>query len=187
MKYIHIEEPPVARFLFGNTITAWFWLVVRVYVGWSWLHAGWEKLNSALWVGDQSGKALSGFLQGALSKTGGAHPDVQGWYAAFLQNVVLPHAPAWAHAVAWGEFLVGVALIIGALTGIAAFFGLFMNLNFLLAGTVSVNPILFVLSIGLVLAWRVAGYVGVDRYILPLLGTPWHPGKAFGAKDKIVY
>lgn len=23
------------------------------------------------------------------------------------------------------------------------------------------------------LAWRVAGYYGVDRYLLPLLGTPW--------------
>jgi thiosulfate dehydrogenase [quinone] large subunit len=59
------------------------------------------------------------------------------------------------------------------LTGIAAFFGVFMNLNYLLAGTVSVNPVLGFLGIFLVLAWRVAGYYGVDRYLLPLLGTPW--------------
>ena len=26
------------------------------------------------------------------------------------------------------------------------------------------------------LAWKVAGYYGLDRYVLPLLGTPWHPG-----------
>jgi thiosulfate dehydrogenase (quinone) large subunit len=25
----------------------------------------------------------------------------------------------------------------------------------------------------LILAWRIAGYYGVDRYLLPLLGTPW--------------
>ncbi|HLZ21415.1 MAG TPA: hypothetical protein VKQ30_04755, partial [Ktedonobacterales bacterium] len=55
----------------------------------------------------------------------------------------------------------------------AAFFGLAMNLNYLLAGTVSTNPILGVLALFLILAWRVAGYYGVDRYLLPLLGTPW--------------
>jgi len=70
-------------------------------------------------------------------------------------------------------------LILGALTGIAAFFGLFMNLNFLLAGTVSTNPVLFVLSIGLILGWKISGFIGLDRYLLPLLGTPWKSGKLF--------
>jgi thiosulfate dehydrogenase [quinone] large subunit len=69
--------------------------------------------------------------------------------------------------------IIGVALIIGAFTGIAAFVGLFMNLNYLLAGTVSINPILFVFSIGLILAWRISGYIGVDRFLLPFFGTPW--------------
>jgi thiosulfate dehydrogenase [quinone] large subunit len=48
-----------------------------------------------------------------------------------------------------------------------------MNLNFLLAGTVSVSPVLFFLGILLILAWKNAGYLGVDRYLLPALGTPW--------------
>jgi thiosulfate dehydrogenase [quinone] large subunit len=182
MAQTYIEESPLSHFLFANTKTAWFWLLVRVYVGWQWLHAGYEKMTSDVWVGQNAGKALSGFIQGALHKATGEHPDVQGWYASFLQNVVLPHASAWAHMVAWGEVLVGVALIVGALTGIAAFFGLFMNLNYLLAGTVSINPILFVLSIGLLLAWRVAGFWGVDRYLLPVLGTPWKPGRVFQRK-----
>ncbi len=123
MKYIHIDENPFSRFLFSSTKMAWLWLIVRVYVGWQWLEAGWEKIHNAAWVGPSAGAALSGFVKGALAKTAGAHPDVQGWYASFLQNMVLPHASAWAHAVAWGEVLVGVALVIGALTGIAAFFG----------------------------------------------------------------
>jgi thiosulfate dehydrogenase [quinone] large subunit len=25
----------------------------------------------------------------------------------------------------------------------------------------------------LILAWKNAGYLGVDRYLLPMLGTPW--------------
>lgn len=185
MSYIYIEEPKISKFLFSNTKFAWFWLVVRVYLGWQWLEAGWGKINSPAWVGDSAGGALSGFINGALQKMSGAHPDVQGWYGAFLENVILPNATFWSHVVAWGEFVVGVALILGLLTGIAAFFGLFMNLNFLLAGTVSTNPILFVLAIGIILAWKVAGHVGLDRFLLPRLGTPWSPGRVFSKDSQI--
>jgi thiosulfate dehydrogenase [quinone] large subunit len=51
-----------------------------------------------------------------------------------------------------------------------------MNMSFLLAGSASSNPVLFTLAIGLMLAWKVAGYYGLDRFVLPMLGTPWHPG-----------
>ncbi|HET9918378.1 MAG TPA: DoxX family membrane protein [Ktedonobacteraceae bacterium] len=110
---------------------------------------------------------------GALAQTSGAHPSVQGWFASFLQHFVLPNVPAFAYVVTFGEVLVGLGLIFGVLTGIAAFFGVFMNLNFLLAGAVSINPIIGTLALFLVLAWRVAGFYGLDSYILPLLGTPW--------------
>jgi thiosulfate dehydrogenase [quinone] large subunit len=182
MEKIHIQEPALSKFLFSSTVAAWLWLVVRIYVGWAWLEAGWAKIHNPAWVGSDAGAALTGFINGALGKVGGAHPDVQGWYAAFLKGVVLPNVSTWSHVVAYGEVLVGVGLILGLLTGIAAFFGLFMNLNFLLAGTVSINPILFTLSIGLILAWRIAGYVGLDRYLLPLFGTPWQLGRIFGRK-----
>jgi thiosulfate dehydrogenase [quinone] large subunit len=174
-----IEESPVAKFLFSNTRLAWFWLLVRIYVGWQWLEAGWAKVTSDAWVGAHAGTALTGFLNSALGKVGGAHPDVQSWYGSFIEHAVIPHAHTWSYFVAFGEVAVGVALILGFLTGIAAFFGLFMNLNFLLAGSVSVNPMMFTLSIGLILAWRIAGYLGVDRIVLPLLGTPWWPGRLF--------
>jgi thiosulfate dehydrogenase (quinone) large subunit len=173
MTHTIVEESRLSRFLFSNTKMAWFWLIVRIYVGWEWLQAGWEKVANPAWVGPDAGGALSGFIKGALAKTAGAHPDVSGWYGSFLQNTVLPHANVWSHAVAYGEVLVGAALILGALTGIAAFVGLFMNLNYLMAGTVSINPILFALSIGIVLAWKIAGYYGADRYLLPKLGMPW--------------
>ncbi len=166
MSYIIIEESSLSKFFFSNTKMAWFWLVVRVYVGWEWLQAGIEKVVNPVWVGGDAGGALAGFIKGALSKTSGMHPDVTGWYASFLQTVVLPHVSLWSHMVAYGEVLVGLALIAGVVTGIAAFFGLFMNLNYLLAGTVSTNPILFTLSIGLMLAWKIAGYIGLDRFVM---------------------
>ena len=48
-------------------------------------------------------------------------------------------------------------------------------MSFLLAGSASTNPIMFAMAIGVILAWKVAGYVGVDRWLLPRLGTPWDP------------
>lgn len=175
MRRYAIEESAFSHFFTADTRSAPLWLLVRLYVGWFWLHAGWAKLFNPAWVGENSGAAMTGFVNKALQKTEGLHPDVQGWYASFLETAVLPYPEAWAHAITYGEILVGVALILGFLTGIAAFFGVFMNLNFLLAGTVSMNPILGVLGIGLILAWRVAGHIGIDRYVLPRLHPALRP------------
>lgn len=174
-----IPEPKLAKLFFADTRLAWLWLIIRLYVGWQWLEAGWGKLHSSAWTGDQAGAALTGFINAALLKTAGPHPDVAGWYAAFLKGFVLGHSGGFSHLVAYGEILIGAALILGIFTGIAAFFGAFMNINFLLAGAVSINPVLFILELLLILAWRVAGWIGVDKYLLPALGTPWQPGKIF--------
>lgn len=173
MKQHIIDDSPLAKFLFRHPRAGWIWLIPRLYVGYEWFMAGWTKIHTPVWVGTTAGGPVAGFVNGALQKTAGLHPDVQGWYGYFLEHFVLPHATLWANLVAYGEVLVGIALILGIFTGIAAFFGLFMNLNYLLAGTVSTNPILFTISIGLILAWKVAGYIGLDRFILPLVGTPW--------------
>ena len=175
-------DPPWARLLFADARVAWLWLVLRVYVGYEWIDAGYEKVFGAganVWVGADAGAALKGFAAGALKKTAGDHPDVQAWYADFLQAVVVPNAGLFARLVAAGELLVGVALVLGALTGIAAFFGVVMNANYLLAGTVSSNPILIILGALLMLAWRNAGWIGLDRWLLPAIGTPWQPGGVF--------
>jgi thiosulfate dehydrogenase [quinone] large subunit len=177
-----IEDPPIARILFGDIRLSWLWLLLRLYVGYEWLTAGIEKLQNPVWFGSKAGVGLTGFVQGALQKTSGAHADVQGWYAWFLQQVVLPNAAAWSYMVTIGEVLVGVGLIVGAFTGIAAFFGGFMNANYLMAGTVSTNPMLFVIATWLVLAWKTAGYLGADRILLPALGTPWRKGIVFGGE-----
>ena len=66
---------------------------------------------------------------------------------------------------------------LGLFVGIAAFFGAFMSWNFVMAGSVSVNPMMFVGAIVLLLAWKTAGYYGLDRFALPYLGTPWGRSK----------
>jgi thiosulfate dehydrogenase [quinone] large subunit len=182
-KYVtRLEEPPATRALFGDVRFGWIWLILRLFVGYEWLMAGWGKLSNPAWIGSKTGVAISGFAQGALAKTAGDHPDVQGFYAWFLQHLVQPYPAFWSYLIVFGEILVGIGLILGIFTGIAAFFGAFMNLNYLLAGTVSVNPVLFIISLFLILAWRTAGWWGLDRWILPALGTPWRPGLVFAER-----
>lgn len=176
---VKFPEPPLSRFLFGDTRLSFLWLILRIYIGYEWLIAGWTKVTNPVWVGPEAGTALAGFLQGSLTKTSGLHPDVSGWYADFINGFVLHHTVEFSYLVSFGEVVVGIALILGIFTGIAAFFGGFMNMNYLFAGTVSANPFMFLIQLFLILAWRTAGWIGLDRYILPVLGTPWKKGKLF--------
>ncbi|MCG7344157.1 DoxX family membrane protein [Sporosarcina sp. ACRSL] len=174
---IVVPENLVSRFLFSDTRSAFIWLIIRLYVGYTWLKAGWGKLTNDAWTGENAGIALQGFINGVLAKAneGG---DVAGWYASFLENTILPNATLFSYMVAYGEFLVGLGLIVGLLTGIAAFFGGLMNATFLFAGALGANPLLFILATWLVLAWKVAGWYGLDRWALPKLGTPWNRKRA---------
>ncbi len=113
----HIPEPPIATFLFADTRMAWFWLLVRLYVGYQWLTAGLDKLTGhsftfgasfgksagTPWVfGTHNGAAIKGFVAGALTQATGAHPAVQGWYGLrgadrdrrLLRGVYEPELPA---------------------------------------------------------------------------------------------
>ncbi len=166
---IKIQRSRSADFVFGDTMLTPLWLVLRLYLGYAWLMAGWEKITSAVWVGPQAGVALHGFLANALTKTAGDHPDVSSWYAYFLSHVAMNHTVLLSYLVAYGELAVGIALILGLFVGITSFFGITMNFNYLFAGTTSINPLFVLIEIFLILAWRTAGYIGLDRFILPKL------------------
>lgn len=169
-----ITESPVAKFIFGDTRFSLVWLLLRVYLGYQWISAAQHKITDPAWY--QTGAALKGFWLSAVATT--PKPVIAiDWYRQFLQFMLDTQAYTWfAKLVVAGEVLVGVALILGAFTGIAAFFGGFMNWNFMMAGSASTNPLLFAIAVFLILAWKTAGYYGVDRFLLPLLGTPWKPG-----------
>ncbi len=167
MKKFTIEQSQLAHFFTADTASAPLWFVVRIYLGYEFFTAGLGKLASPAWFGSGAGAALQGFVQGALAKTVGAHPDVYTWYASFLQSTVLPHLVIWSNAVVFGELAIGLGLIVGLCTRTAAFFAFFMAFNFLLAGSVSINPVLVLLALGIMLAHSVAGYWGLDRYAMP--------------------
>jgi len=136
-----IPEPSITRFLFADSRVAPVWLVVRVYLGYLWITAGWGKITDPAWIGSEAGAAVTGFAQGAIQQTTGEHPQVTGWYAGFLESVVIPNAALFSYLVVFGEIAVGLALILGLFTGIASFFGGFMNASFIFAGTAGANPL----------------------------------------------
>jgi thiosulfate dehydrogenase [quinone] large subunit len=146
------------------------WLFIRLVLGVEWLRAGSEKVGDAGWTSDPVGAAVEGFLREAIEKsTSGEHPEVQHWYHNLAKDVFLPNADILAYLVAYGELLVGIALIIGLFTRVAVLFGVVMNLAFLLAGTSSTNPQMLLLGLGLAAFGSTASAYGVDRWVLPRL------------------
>ena len=167
-----IHDPPWAFTLFSTTSFAWLWLIIRIYAGYQWLKSGISKFNNPSWW---SGEALGAFWGNAIEVPADGRPAISyEWYRNFIQFMYEAEWYTWfGKLIMLGETLIGIALILGALVGIAAFFGGFMNWNFIMAGSASTNGLMFSLAIILVLAWKVAGWYGLDRYLLPLLGTPW--------------
>jgi thiosulfate dehydrogenase (quinone) large subunit len=167
-----VADPPLAFSLFSTTRFAWLWLIIRLYVGYQWITSGIGKFNNPAWW---SGDALGGFWARAIEIPAEGRPTITyDWYRSFLQFMYDAQWYTWfGKLVMFGEMLIGIALILGAFVGIAAFLGGFMNWNFIMAGTASTNGLLFALAVLLVLAWKVAGWYGFDRYLLPMIGTPW--------------
>lgn len=177
-----LPDPPLARDLFGSARFAWVWLVLRAYLGWQWLEAGRQKISDDAWM--DGGVALKGFWERVVDVPEQGRPAITyGWYRDLLTYMLDHQWYTWfAKVVAVSEVLIGIALILGLFTGIAAFGGSFLNFNFMLAGTASTNPVLFTLAVLLMLAWKTAGWIGLDRWVLPLIGTPWSHGYVFGRR-----
>jgi thiosulfate dehydrogenase [quinone] large subunit len=174
-----ISDPVFWRKLLGNVHYALIWLPIRFFVGREWMSAGEHKLRDSAWM--DGGTALQGYWNNIVVVPEQGRPSITyGWYREFIQYMLNHEWYSWfGPTIAIGEFLVGTALILGALVGVAAFFGTLMNFNFQLAGSASSNPVLFGLGVFLVLAWKTAGYFGLDRFLLPNLGAPWKPGQLF--------
>lgn len=179
-----IDDPKFVQTLFTDARFSILWLVVRVWLGWQWVNAALHKIDDPAWV--ETGAALKGFWGRIVVVPEAGRPAIAfGWYRGFIQSMLDAEAYVWfGKLVAYGELLVGIALIIGAFVGVAAFFGALMNWNFMMAGSASTNPVLFIVAIALIFAWKIAGFIGADYFLLNAIGTPWKRGEFAEPQDE---
>lgn len=154
----------IGKFWRENVYAAGLVTLIRLYLGWQWLHHGWDKISGGKFD-------ASGFLKNAIAKpvmeTGSTTEKMYPTYVSFLDNFALPNAGLFKVLIPWGEFLVGLGLILGCLTTAAMFFGLMMNFMFMFAGTVSSNPWDILIGFIIITAGANAGKFGADYYVLP--------------------
>ena len=187
-----LRDPSWFSAIFSNTRLAPLWLLARTYLGYQWLLAGWHKLwGDERWiaVSGADGIPLRNYWQRATAIPEQGQPAIKyDWYRDFL-NYMLEHDwYTWfSWVIACGEVIVGIALIVGVFTGFAALAGATLNFNFLLAGSASTNPVLFVIAVLIIMGWKVAGWIGIDRWLLPALGTPWDPGPVVRESSRAVH
>jgi thiosulfate dehydrogenase [quinone] large subunit len=116
------------------------------------------------------GFATAGVSESTAGKGGASY----GWWAGFLHDFVVPNASWIAKVVTVSELVIGVLLILGLFTGLAAVAGLTLNLVYMFTGSAGVNPAYAIVAVFLILAWRNAGYLGLDRFALPMAGERLH-------------
>jgi thiosulfate dehydrogenase [quinone] large subunit len=129
-------------------------LPLRLFIGMGWLRAAAEKIADPGWY---DGTALTAFLKDELA---GGHV-VFPFYRALITDVFLPNASALGVIVLIGELLAGVAILIGMFTNAALLGGMFMNLNFILAGAPDPSAFYFLIQVALFVG-GIGAIAGVD-------------------------
>ena len=178
--------------LFGGNITwkVWDWgdpaygLTGNGNIGW--VRSGTVAAEDGTQRTRRSATPWPGSPAGPWSGTAGDHPDIAySWYVNWLEWLRDTGHTFFGPLVAIGEVVIGICLILGLFTGIMAFLGAILNFSFVFAGTAGVNPAMILVSGLLILAWRNAGWYGLDRFVLPKLGTPWHRGELFERSPEV--
>lgn len=130
--------------------------LIRIFIGVHYLVVGWPKVMG------MTGESLAA----QLSRT--AARDPLPFHREFITGFVIPNAGAFSYVVAYGEVAIGLSLLVGCLVRVSAAFGVFNNLNILLAmaipaGGVQVPINLYFITAELVFVFSAAGRsLGLD-------------------------
>lgn len=149
------------KFLRESTVASVLLLIARLWLGFAWVTAGWGKITGGFDAG--------GFLTGVVGRATGENPTVQVWWANFINGFALPNVELFNFLVPWGQFLVGLGLILGTFTTFAALMGVVMNFSFILSGAVSTNPQMLAVGLIILVAGLNAGKLGADRWVIPYI------------------
>ncbi|GAA0203922.1 DoxX family protein [Halobaculum roseum] len=141
-----------------HTLSVWFILALRLMIGLAFFQSGVDKVLSGSF-------SAAGYLQNAPPANGSpvaglfvAMGDTP-WFVDFV-NIAVP----------WGEVLIGLGVIVGGFTRLAAFFGAFMMLLFYLGnwdishGYIN-GDFAYMLVFLSVAAFGAGRILGLDQYI----------------------
>ena len=134
-----------------------FLLPLRLFMGLGWLRAGVEKLIDPAWT---SGAKLPIFFQTQTAADAVYFP----FYETLVTQLFEPHAFMLSWIVLIGELLAGAAILTGTLTNLALLGGLFMSLNFVLAGVVNPSAFYIVIQSSLLMA-NAGSTLGGDSFL----------------------
>lgn len=95
--------------------------LIRIMFGIHFLIVGTPKVLG------MTGESLAGQLARSAAR------DPLPFHRDFILGFVVPHADAFSDVVAYGEIAIGISLVIGLLVRVSTVFGVFHNVNILLA------------------------------------------------------
>lgn len=96
---------------------------VRVLIGAVWLNGALEKLLNPSFPQQLSASfGAGGFVAGAPQ-----------WFQGFMNSVVVPNGEVVAQMARFGELLLGLALLLGLFTNLAALGGIFFSLTLMIS------------------------------------------------------
>lgn len=167
----------------NSKLAAPVWTAMRVWLGVMWIQAGSAKLWGAEAAGfiHHNGAGVAGFA---------THGDpAYSWWGSFLHGFVIPNAGALGVLVAVSEFAIGIALVAGLFTRIAALGSLALLFTYVMSGTASVCAFYALFAIVILTMWRTASWIGADGLIagyrqrhpnmfINRLHRPWERGAA---------
>jgi thiosulfate dehydrogenase [quinone] large subunit len=142
-----------------SKVMAVVWLAMRVWLGIMWIQAGWAKLFGAEnpFFLHNNGAGVAGFAaHGVPAYT---------WWGSFLHSFVVPNAGWIGVLIAVAEFTIGVALVAGLFTRIAALGSLALLFTYVMSGTASVCAWYALFAIVILTMWRTSSWIGIDGLI----------------------
>jgi thiosulfate dehydrogenase (quinone) large subunit len=150
---------PVWEALKASKVAALGWTAMRVWLGVMWIQAGSAKIWGAEAAGflHNNGAGVAGFA---------AHgTPAYSWWGSFLHGFVVPNAGPLGVLIAVAEFAIGVALVAGLFTRLAALGSLALLFTYVMSGTASVCAFYAAIAIVILVMWRTSGWIGVDGLI----------------------
>jgi len=154
-----LTNPRPVQWLAKSKIMAVGWTAMRVWLGIMWIQAGVAKLwgaeNSAFLHNEGAG--VAGFA---------AHgTPAYSWWGTFLHGFVVPNSGWIGILVALAEFTIGIGLVLGLFTRVAALGSLALLFTYVMSGTASVCAFYALFAIVILATWKTSTWIGIDGLV----------------------